>query len=284
MKKKNKVIIRFIFLLLLCFLMIIIVFSFKSYKKNISSSVQNTTYYLKTYKKKVINDKRENKINNKNDLNNRLVENKSDNSEEVQTSSENNVTIKSSTDNQYFQTKDIKGLLQWIKSGNEVSNHFLDYARKKGKIIEVKSKNKNYKLQSIVVDPNHEYIVYTFVQDEKYIDITINLSNSMKENRSKDNKNIDKIMLEYNKKLTKKYLDFQYRKEKKKIENQTVSVFVNDGGYYTLVNGQKKLISPGAFFEIEKFEVEISLYVELKDKQWEDKYIDMFDFNIVEFD
>lgn len=186
----------------------------------------------------------------------------------------------------FFFAKNTDELLNWIKNADndDVRKHFLDVARQKNKIIIIELKNNKYILQSIKVHPNHEYMTYTFRNDLKYIDVTINLSNSMKMQmvESSFDDSIENVVLQYNKKLKNDYKDFKLEKDKVKILGNKINLFYNDGGYYTKNNGQLKLIAPSAFFEFESTEIKINLYGTLKTKRWNNNYIDLFNFKIIE--
>lgn len=177
-------------------------------------------------------------------------------------------------------------LVTWIKNADnsDERKHFLEYARKKKKILVAESKNNGYKLKSIMVPPDYEYMTYTFSKGEKYISININLSDSMKQQMSAYEKNntIEKVMSYYNKELKKTYKDFQYKKDEFEILNKKVPIYYNDGKYYEKQNGETRLISPGAFFEIEDIEVRMTLYAELKEQKWNNKYLNLFEFKVIE--
>lgn len=185
-----------------------------------------------------------------------------------------------------FWTDNIDELINWIKSadGNDARKHFLEYARKKKKILVVESKDKGYKLNSIMVPPDYEYMTYIFSKGQKSICVNVNLSDKMKQQMSDSKKNntIERVVTNYNKELKKTYKDFQYKKDEVEILNEKIPIYYNDGKYYEKLNGEIKLISPGVFFEICDTEVEINLYADLKEEKWDNKYLKMFNFYIVE--
>lgn len=185
----------------------------------------------------------------------------------------------------FFQTSNVEGLLAWISNAEEEDSckHFLDVVRKKEEILVVEAKNKEFELESITVHPNYEYMTYTFKKDKNYICIIINLSDSMKKQMIdlENKKDIGDVISEYNKKLKNTYKDFQYCKGSAIIGKTKFDIFYNDGGYYEKINGEKVLISPGAFLEINGIEVEIALYANLKDVKWDNKYLDLFNFKMI---
>ena len=152
------------------------------------------------------------------------------------------------------------------------------------KLLVVDAKDKEYKLESISVHPDHEYMSYTFIKENNYISITINLTDSMKQQMSisKKRMSINKAVSEYNKELEHTYKDFQLKKGKTKILGSDITIFYNDGKYYEKLNGKLKLIAPSAFFEIKGIEVKMNLYVDLKEKKWDNKYLDLFNFKFIE--
>ena len=185
----------------------------------------------------------------------------------------------------FFQTNNIDDLIYWIKNAksNDPRKHFLEAARKKNTILVVETADKDYELDSITVHPNYEYMTYVFKKEKKYICIIVNLSDSMKQQMSsvKQQRPLKQVISEYNKKLRNTYKDFQYKKGKAKILGTSIEIFYNDGGNYEKNNGDKKLISPGAFFEIKGIEVQISLYADLKEEKWNNKYLELFHYKII---
>ncbi len=185
-----------------------------------------------------------------------------------------------------FWTDNVDGLINWIKSAdsNDARKHFLEYARKKKKILVVESKDSGYQLNSIIVPPDYEYMTYTFSKGQKCICVNVNLSDKMKQQMSDSKKNysLEKVMTNYNKKLKETYKNFQYKKDEIEILNEKVPIYYNNGKYYKKLNGETKLISPGVFFEIDDIEVEVVLYADLKEEKWDNKYLKLFKFQIVE--
>ncbi len=185
-----------------------------------------------------------------------------------------------------FWTDNVDGLINWIKSadGSDARKHFLEYARKKKNILVVESKDSGYQLNSIMVPPNYEYMTYTFSKGQKCICVNVNLSDRMKQQMSvsKKNNSLKKVMTNYNKKLKETYRDFQYKKDEVEILNEKVPIYYNDGKYYEKFNGETKLISPGGFFEICDTEVRMTLYADLKEEKWDNKYLKLFKFKVVE--
>ena len=188
--------------------------------------------------------------------------------------------------NNSFWAENVEELVNWIKNADssDTRKHFLEYARNKKKILVVESKNGEYKLNSIMVQPDYEYMTYTFSKRQKYICFNINLSDSMKQQMfdSEGNNAIEKVVTNYNKELKKKYKNFQYKKDEIKILNEKIPVYYNDGKYYEKLSGEIKLISPGVFFEIDDIEVRMTLYAELKEEKWDNKYLKLFKFKVVE--
>ncbi len=99
---------------------------------------------------------------------------------------------------------------------------------------------------------------------------------------SKKNYSLEKVMTNYNKKLKETYKNFQYKKDEIEILNEKTIIYYNDGKYYEKLNGETKLISPGAFFEICNTEVRMTLYADLKEEKWDNKYLKLFKFKVVE--
>ncbi len=185
-----------------------------------------------------------------------------------------------------FWTDNVEKLINWIKSAdsNDARKHFLEYARKKKKILVVESKESGYQLNSIMVPPDYEYMTYIFSKGQKCICVNVNLSDKMKQQMSDSKKNysLEKVMTNYNKKLKETYKNFQYKKDEIEILNEKTIIYYNDGKYYEKLNGETKLISPGAFFEICNTEVRMTLYADLKEEKWDNKYLKLFKFKVVE--
>lgn len=226
------------------------------------------------------------KLNEKSDIN---TQNPVSTVSHENVDSEVKISKKISLNNIYdssFWTDNVDGLINWIKSadGSDAQKHFLEYARKKKKILVVESKDSGYQLNSIMVPPDYEYMTYTFSKGQKCICVNVNLSDKMKQQMSdsKKNNSIEKIMTYYNKELKQTYRDFQYKRDEVEIFNKKISIYYNDGKYYEKLNGETKLISPGVFFEICDTEVEIVLYADLKEEKWDNKYLKLFKFKIVE--
>ena len=190
----------------------------------------------------------------------------------------------SNVDVDFFTAKSVAELIDWIKNADEsgIGEHFLNYAWTKKEILVVESVNKTYEMVSLIVDPNYEYMIYTFKQNNNYIDITVNLSDSMKEHRaySRD-ESLSKVMANYNERLKETYKNFQYKKGEAIVLGIKTNIYYNDGAYYEKIDGEKKLISPGAFFEIKDTEVEMVLYVDLKEEKWDNKYLELFKFKMI---
>lgn len=186
----------------------------------------------------------------------------------------------------FFYAKNIGELIEWIKKAddNDPRMHFLNVARQKKELLVVEAKDKEYKLETISVHPEHEYMTYTFIKGNNYIDITINLSDSMKQYMSISHKrvSINKAVSQYNKQLVSIYKSFRLKKGKAKISESDVDIFYNDGKYYEKLNGELKLIAPSAFFEFKGTEVKMNLYVDLKEKKWNNKYLNLFNFKFIE--
>lgn len=186
----------------------------------------------------------------------------------------------------FFYAKNIGELIEWIKKAddNDPRMHFLNVARQKKEFLVVEAKDKEYKLEKISVHPEHEYMTYTFIKGNNYIDITINLSDSMKQYMSISHKrvSINKAVSQYNKQLVSIYKSFRLKKGKAKISESNVDIFYNDGKYYEKLNGELKLIAPSAFFEFKGTEVKMNLYVDLKEKKWNNKYLNLFNFKFIE--
>lgn len=186
----------------------------------------------------------------------------------------------------FFYAKNIGELVEWIKKAddNDPRMHFLNVARQKKDLLVVEAKDKGYKLETISVHPEHEYMTYTFIKGNNYIDITINLSDSMKQYMSISHKrvSINKAVSQYNKQLVSIYKSFRLKKGKAKISESDVDIFYNDGKYYEKLNGELKLIAPSAFFEFKGTEVKMNLYVDLKEKKWNNKYLNLFNFKFIE--
>lgn len=127
-------------------------------------------------------------------------------------------------------------------------------------------------------------MTYTFIKGSNYIDITINLSDSMKQYMSISRKrvSINKAVSQYNRELASTYKNFRLKKGKAKIAESNVDIFYNDGKYYEKLNGELKLIAPSAFFEFNGTEVRMNLYVDLKEKKWNNKYLNLFNFKFIE--
>lgn len=186
----------------------------------------------------------------------------------------------------FFYAKNIGELIEWIKKAddNDPRMHFLNVARQKKELLVVEAKDKEYKLETISVHPEHEYMTYTFIKGNNYIDITINLSDSMKQYMSISHKrvSINKAVSQYNKQLVSIYKSFRLKKGKAKISESDVDIFYNDVKYYEKLNGELKLIAPSAFFEFKGTEVKMNLYVDLKEKKWNNKYLNLFNFKFIE--
>lgn len=202
--------------------------------------------------------------------------------ESVPTSTTVEKTTPGDTAESFFQTNNIDELIYWIKNAksNDSRRHFLETARRKNTILVVETTDKDYELDSITVHPNYEYMTYIFKKGKNYICIIVNLSDSMKQQMSsvKQKRPLKQVISEYNNKLKKTYKDFQYKKGKAEILGTSIVIFYNDGGNYEKINGDKKFISPGAFFEIKDIEVQISLYADLKGVKWDNKYLELFHF------
>lgn len=200
--------------------------------------------------------------------------------QETKNMNSNNISIS------FFYAKNTDELVKWIKNAdnNDERKHFLDVARQKKEILTVEATNSKYKLQSITVHPNHEYMTYTFKNDLEYIDVIINLSDSMKQQMtdSLNIESIDKVVSEYNKELDSIYKDFKLKEGKAKILETSIDIFYNDGKYYKKLDGQLKLIVPSVFFEFKNTEIRMNLYGALKEKKWDNKYLKLFDFKIVQ--
>ena len=76
--------------------------------------------------------------------------------------------------------------------------------------------------------------------------------------------------------------NFRLKKGKAKIAESNVNIFYNDGKYYEKLNGELKLIGPSTFFEFNGTEVKMNLYVDLKEKKWNNKYLNLFNFKFIE--
>ena len=186
----------------------------------------------------------------------------------------------------FYYAKNIGELIEWIKKAddNDPRMHFLNVARQKKDLLVVEAKDKEYKLETISVHPEHEYMTYTFIKGNNYIDITINLSDSMKQYMSISRKrvSINKAVSKYNRELASTYKNFRLKKGKAKIAESNVNIFYNDGKYYEKLNGELKLIGPSTFFEFNGTEVKMNLYVDLKEKKWNNKYLNLFNFKFIE--
>ena len=88
--------------------------------------------------------------------------------------------------------------------------------------------------------------------------------------------------------INNKFIDNSNNKETLNITNQyknfkqIVNTFYNDGKYYEKLNGELKLIGPSTFFEFNGTEVKMNLYVDLKEKKWNNKYLNLFNFKFIE--
>lgn len=221
------------------------------------------------------------KKTSKNDRENSIEKEKKRNEiKETKNKNLNNISIP------FFHAKNIGELVEWIKSAdnNDPRKHFLNVVHQRKAILVVKSKDKEYKLQSIIVHPDNEYMSYTFKKDSDYIGIVINLSDSMKQQMSslKKEVSISKAVSKYNEELSSIYKNLKLKEKKVKISNQIISIFYNDGKFYEKIDGNLKLVAPSAFFEINDVEIRMNLYGRLKEEKWDDKYLELFKFESVQ--
>lgn len=221
------------------------------------------------------------KKTSKNDRENSIEKEKKRNEiKETKNKNLNNISIP------FFHAKNIGELVEWIKSAdnNDPRKHFLNVVHQRKAILVVKSKDKEYKLQSIIVHPDNEYMSYTFKKDSDYIGIVINLSDSMKQQMSslKKEVSISKAVSKYNEELSSIYKNLKLKEKKVKILNQKISIFYNDGKFYEKIDGNLKLVAPSAFFELNDVEIRMNLYGRLKEEKWDDKYLELFKFESVQ--
>lgn len=267
---------------ILFFLIVILVTGIYFWERNSDETADNRNIVLsgKVTKKIMHQSGEKTKIDVQNPVSTTPSESVENEVETSQKISSNNIY------NSSFWTDNIDKLINWIKSADssDARKHFLEYARKKKKILVVESKDSGYQLNSIMVPPDYEYMTYTFSKGQECICVNVNLSDKMKQQMSDSKKNntIERVMTNYNKELKKTYKDFQYKKDEVEILNEKIPIYYNDGKYYEKLNGETKLISPGAFFEICDTEVEINLYADLKEEKWDNKYLKMFKLYLVE--
>jgi hypothetical protein len=182
---------------------------------------------------------------------------------------------------QFRRNENVNALLDWIRTAddNDPRRIFLETVRDMGSIITVGSNE--YTLEEITIHPGFDNKSYQFVNGDNMILVIINPTG------------IDRTMPErpfdiaYVTDLYVDVVDAVIRETKATVNGQEIPLYYFNGGDFFLRSfNDTRLVNTRAFFEINGVQFQIVLHGFYPNglfyEEWDNKYLDLFYFEVIE--